>query len=231
MFFLLLATGFVWFGNNAAILLENDRPSVSHGTPANGRIENAKRLPTCGKNFSAYSRLGTAIGRNAGHSAVRDTIVDAYEELCEKFPDKVFVYGETGWPWGGRFRPHKTHQNGLSADFFVPVLTKNGQSVPLATHVLNKWGYSVEFDKYGKLGELAIDFKALAAHIYFLRVAGKRHGVKIGVVIFTPEYQPMVLKTRYGKKLRGKVRFSKNPSWVRHDEHYHITFELLPQTS
>ena len=73
-------------------------------------------------------------------------IVEAYRELVRAAPTKRFVYGETGWKEGGRIRPHRTHQNGLSVDFMVPVLDKDGQSVPLPTNALNRFAYDIEFD-------------------------------------------------------------------------------------
>src|SRR5512143_887219 len=88
--------------------------SICYGTEEKGRIENAWQLPTEGPNFSSYSYLGVMLGRNYVHSKVYETILDAYNKLKKDMPEKVFVYGETGWKNGGRFRPHKTHQNGLS---------------------------------------------------------------------------------------------------------------------
>jgi hypothetical protein len=41
------------WGNDVAILLEDDAPSRSHGTPGSGRLENGKRLPSRGENFRA----------------------------------------------------------------------------------------------------------------------------------------------------------------------------------
>ena len=46
-------------------------------------------------------------------------------------PDTVYKYTETGFENGGKFRPHKTHQNGLSVDFMTPVKNKNNESVHL----------------------------------------------------------------------------------------------------
>jgi penicillin-insensitive murein DD-endopeptidase len=86
--------------------------SICYGTTDKGRIENAWQLPTSGENFSVYSSMGTMAGRTYVHSKVYATVVDAYKILFKEEPNKVFVYGETGWKGGGRFRPHKTHQNG-----------------------------------------------------------------------------------------------------------------------
>jgi murein endopeptidase len=54
------------------------------------------------------------------------------------------------WPSGGRIRPHRTHQNGLSVDFFVPVRNAQGKSVPLPISITNRLSYNIEFDISGK---------------------------------------------------------------------------------
>ena len=79
-------------------------------------------------------------------------------------PNKLFKYAETGFEAGGKFKPHKTHQNGLSVDFMVPVVNASGESVHLPTHPFNRFGYDIEFDKDGRLDEWRIDYEAMAAH-------------------------------------------------------------------
>ena len=130
-----------------------------------GRLENAVSLPTKGPNYSSYSSLAAALGRTYVHSKVQETVVATYAALEKSAPADVFVYGETSWASGGRFRPHRTHQNGLSVDFMVPVTDRTGKSVPLPTSAGNKWGYDIEFDANAKHGEYAIDFEALAEHL------------------------------------------------------------------
>jgi penicillin-insensitive murein DD-endopeptidase len=95
--------------------------SMCYGTPEKGRLGHGVQLPPEGKNFQAYSWLGDQIGRTYVHSKVRDVVISSYEALEGSAPETIYVYGETGWPSGGRFRPHKTHQNGLSVDFMVPI--------------------------------------------------------------------------------------------------------------
>jgi len=116
------------FGNTVAIALESPRPSRSIGTPAQGELHDGKRLPSRGENFRAYSDLGALLGRNAVHHKVRDAVLEAYAELARDHADVTFVYGETGWPGGGRFEPHRTHQNGMAVDFFVPVRDRDGRA-------------------------------------------------------------------------------------------------------
>lgn len=198
--------------------------SVCYGTQEKGKIEKAWQLPTSGSNFTAYSRLGVAAGRNYVHSSVYAVVLDAYNDLQKNFPQKKHVYGETGWKNGGRFRPHKTHQNGLSVDFFVPVVDETGKSVPLPTSPLNKFGYGIEFTSDGRYQNYKIDFEAMAEHLLALKKTADMHGVKIWRVIFDNELQKLLFKSSKDKELQAQLTFSKKKPWVRHDEHYHVDF-------
>lgn len=221
------------FGNDAMRVVESRRPSVSHGTPASGSLEHGKRLPTSGPNYRAYSLLGALLGRNSVNSRVRATVIDAYAAVAQTLPDVQWVYGETGWPRGGRFPPHKTHQNGLSVDFMVPVRDLAGDPARLPTWPWRRFGYALEFDSTGRgtgsIRGVVIDFPAIAAHLLALADATPRHGLAIDVVIFAPELERRLLAAPGGDQLRGRVRFTRRPPWVRHDEHYHVNFRVLPK--
>lgn len=196
------------------------------GTVANGRLENGVPLPSSGPNFSAYSDTAHAVGRTYVHSTVRDVVLGAYKNLAAAAPGKVFVFGETGWKSGGRIRPHRTHQNGLSVDFMVPVLDKAGRSVPLPTSALNRYGYDIEFDAAGRYEDLEIDFPAIAEHLYQLDAEARARGAGIARVIFDNAYLPRLLATPRGPYLQHNLRFMKGKPWVRHDEHYHVDFAV-----
>ena len=212
------------WGNDVAIALEGEAPSRSHGTPANGRLENGKRLPSRGDNFRAYSSLGTLLGRNAVHGAVRDAVVDAYAALAASRPEARFVYAETGWPNGGRLRPHVTHRNGMAVDFHVPVSDTDGDPRWLPTYPWNLWGYGLEFDAQGRLDDLRIDFDAMAAHLLALEAAGQKRGLRIEVVIFDPPMHRLLFAAEGMAAMRSRVRFTPREAWVRHDEHYPVVF-------
>ena len=206
--------------------LEDTTVSRSVGSPANGRLENGKRLPTAGRNFAAYSRLGALLGRNSVHGAVRDTVLAAYEEMQKTVSDQFFVYGETGWPTGGRFRPHRTHQNGMSVDFMMPVRDAASEHVVVfPTSPLNKFVYGEEFDRSGNNGNLRIDFDAVARHLAALDRAATGRRLKIQRVILAPEFLPLLRQTPAGSRLEGRLPFMSTPAWIRHDEHYHVDFE------
>lgn len=199
--------------------------STCFGTPERGRLEGGAKLPLSGANFESYSTLGAALGRTHVHTDVRAAIIAAYEALAKRTPGTRYVYGETGLASGGRFAPHKTHQNGLSVDFMVPV-TKDGRSVPLPTSALNRYGYDFEFDDRGRGGGYAIDFEALGAHLVALADAAGAQGIGIRRVIFEVPLQKRLFETPSGRIARKRLVFSTRPAWVRHDEHYHVDFEV-----
>jgi penicillin-insensitive murein DD-endopeptidase len=199
--------------------------SQCYGTVSKGRIDNSAALPGNGPNFSAYSDLAAAAGRTHVHRKVHDVVVAAYGALAKSAPNKVFVYGETGWASGGRFRPHRTHQNGLSVDFFVPVLDARGTSVPLPTRISERFGYDIEFDAQGRYEDYTIDFAALAEHLYRLQVAARSAKVGIALVIVEPAYLPRLFATPWGEALKA-LPFMKGKPWVRHDEHFHVDFAV-----
>lgn len=200
--------------------------STCFGTVANGRLEHGVSLPASGPNFSAYSSLGANLGRTYVHSKVLDVVVAAYAALQRSLPGNVFVYGETGWAAGGRIRPHRTHQNGLSVDFFVPVRDRSGRSVALPTSLTNRFGYGIDFDEAGRFGEYSIDFEAIAEHLYELHAAAKARGIGVALVILDPRYHPKLFATTRGPFLEQNLTFMKGAAWVRHDEHYHVDFAV-----
>jgi penicillin-insensitive murein endopeptidase len=200
--------------------------STCYGTTAKGRLENGIQLPRSGLNFVGYSDIARLAGRTYVHSQVKSILVGAYKSLETEQPNKVFKYAETGFEDGDQFKPHKTHRNGLSVDFMTPVKNESGQSTHLPTHPLNKFGYNIEFNSKGKYEEYSIDFVALAAHIVTLHKEAKAQGVDLWRVIFDPKLQPELFKTPYGSYLKKHIQFSKKRSWVRHDEHYHVDFDI-----
>ena len=203
-----------------------DQGSTCYGTTSNGYLEKGVKLPSSGPNYVSYGNLPELVGRTYVHSKVRDIIIGAYQALETQQPGKVYKYGETGFKEGGKFKPHKTHRNGLSVDFMVPVLDKKGKSVHLPTNALNKYGYNIDFDNSGKYGEYKIDYEALAAHIVSLDKAARKNGARIWRVLFDPMLQPMLYNTSFGDYIRKNIKIPDKRSWVRHDEYYHVDFTV-----
>lgn len=197
-------------------------PSQCYGVVHDGRIRDAVKLPLSGPNFSAYSNMAAAAGRTWVHEEVAAILLRAYRAI----PGTAFVYGETGDADGGPFKPHKTHQNGLSVDFFVPVLDAAGKSVPLPTPASQRFGYDIEFDAEGRYQQYRIDFVALAEHLYQLDIAAKARGKALAKVIVDPRYNRFLFATPRGAYLKATLPFMQGKPWVRHDEHYHVDFAI-----
>jgi penicillin-insensitive murein DD-endopeptidase len=226
---LLVAVPVAGFAGYIAWLgLDSDRPSVCHGTVANGSLEWGRRLPYSGDNYRAYSLAGFLLGRTFVHSAVRDAMRDSYAELRQSDPELRFLYAETGWPWGGRFRPHKTHANGTSVDFQVPVRTLDGRVSELPTSPFTGFGYLVRFDATGKSqsGTLMLDFETMGKHLLALDKAARARGIRVRNVIFKVGLQPKLRETKSGALAMSRLSFNGRDAWVPHDEHYHIDFDV-----
>lgn len=203
-----------------------EAPSRCFGTPSAGRLEGARKLPLSGPNFQGFSGLAASLGRTHAHSTVEAIVVAAYAALAERQPGLRFVYGEASWPQGGRLAPHRTHQNGTSVDFFVPVRDARGRSVPLPTSPFTRFGYDLEFDEEGRLGDLRIDFETLAEHLYELHREAEARGVGIRLVILDTRYLRLLEGSERGRWARRSLNFLPRQAWVRHDEHYHIDFDI-----
>jgi penicillin-insensitive murein DD-endopeptidase len=208
------------------LAMANIQPSVCRGDASRGSLANGHRLPLSGENYRAYSTLGFLAGRTFVHSAVRDTMRDAYAALARDHPDLRFIYAEGGWPWGGRFAPHKTHANGTAIDFHVPVRTPDGAIAELPASLFNRYGYDVEFDKTGRSATRTIDFDAMALHLVALEKAARANRIRIARVIFDVDLQPLLFASGDGRQLRKVMQFNSSQSWVRHDEHYHVDFAV-----
>jgi penicillin-insensitive murein endopeptidase len=209
----------------ASILCAPALASTCFGTTGAGRIEGAVALPLEGANFIAYTALGLKMGRTYVHAQVRDILLGAYSTLSQSMPGVRYVYGETGLRTGGPMPPHRTHENGTSVDFMVPVRGQDGLPATLPRSSNNRYGYDLEFDSAGKLGDLRIDFAAIAAHLEQLDLAARRRGLGIARVILDPDLTQHVLATPAGVRIKS-LPFMKTKPWVRHDEHYHVDFAM-----
>lgn len=147
--------------------------STCYGTPAQGRLVDGMQLPRSGSNFAPYSNQGIDAGRTYLHGLVRQVVLDAYAGLEKTAPGKMYVYGETGLAQGGAIPPHRSHENGLSVDFMVPVLDDSDRSVSLPSSPSNKFGYAFEFDDQGRIPGFRIDFDALAEHLHQVSIAAR----------------------------------------------------------
>ncbi|WP_254869126.1 hypothetical protein [Pseudoalteromonas sp. HF66] len=97
----------------------------------------------------------------------------------------------------------------------------------MPTLVFNRFGYDIEFYEQAQFEQFKIDYTALAAHIFELHTSATAKGYDLWRVIFDPTLQAGLYKTKYANYLLEHIQFSTKPSWVRHDEHYHVDF-LVP---
>lgn len=211
------------------VALETSQPSRSLGTRADGSLEHGRPMPPSGRGFVTYSRLGATLGRQYLHADARDALLASFRASAQREPGRVHVVAETGWPRGGRFRPHRTHRNGLSADVLMPMRDARSRPARLSTTPWTKFGYAHELDATGRIGSgrraLKADFDALAAWLLDLEAASRERGLRIERVIIAPEYVPLVLATPSGQRLGALAPLlSRKPSWIRHDEHVHVDF-------
>ncbi|MFK8101922.1 MAG: penicillin-insensitive murein endopeptidase [Saprospiraceae bacterium] len=214
---------FLYLFPNSLLVFENERASISHGTVGNGWLENGKRIPFEGENYTSYSFLGYLLGRTFAHERVKQTLLDAYDICKTTCPSIYFVLGETGKCKGGKFLPHRTHQNGLSVDCMSPL--QKGAQHYRTHHVFNLWGYGLEFDSQGKTPTYEIDYETMAQHLLALKKAAAKNGLRIQKVIFDPVIRPQLFKTSVGAQIRN-LPYTKNRVTVRHDDHYHVDFAL-----
>lgn len=208
-----------------SILIE--KASTCFGSTKKGRLNNGVSLPPNGPNFTSYGFLPELMGRTYVHSKVKAVVINSYKQLETLSAKSLYKYAETGFEEGGRFKPHKTHQNGLSIDFMVPVINnQNKKATYFTTNALNRYGYDVNFGDDGRSGQYQIDFDAMAAHLMVLNKAALKKGITIWRVLFAPDLQPKLYSSKYGAYLKKNIFIPTKRSWVRHDEHYHVDFKL-----
>ncbi len=191
--------------------------SSCFGPTHQGRLIGAVRAPLYGENYRSYCIVCALALRTYGHEDAVDALVDSFAAMAKRHPDVTFVYGEIGFPWGGSFPPHRTHQNGLSLDVMVPL--RDGRS--LRAHAFNRFGYDEEFNAQGVGESGEIDFEALASQLVALDQAARERGGRIARVFFAPDLQDELFRTAEGARLKATVPFNQRQSWVRHDDHYH----------
>ena len=67
----------------------------------------------------------------------------------------------------------------------------------------------------------------MAEHLIQLSLASRRHGIAIKRVIFDRGLLDKLFNTKpHGAELKRTIQFMKGEPWIRHDEHYHVDFDL-----
>lgn len=212
---------------------KNKLPSKSIGKVNSGQIENAWLLPRKGENYKFFSWFSYYIlGRAFAHADVYNTIVSSYEELAKANPEIKFRYMECSRKNGGRAWPHRTHQNGLSADFMTPLKKKGKQK--LTYDRIGMLRYAMNFEKNGQAKinkKVSIDFDLMAQHILTLNESAKKNNLQIKKVIWNTHLRDELFNSKHGKQLKATgIYFTRNLSTQLnrlHDDHYHIDFEPI----
>ena len=200
------------------------------GSVSNGSLKNGKLVPFFGNNFSYFDETSYLSGRAFLNSKVLNTILDTYKVLETAQPNRKFKIMECAHKHGGKLWPHRTHQNGLSADFMMPKLKNQKPYYGLDTIGVNH--YWLNFNnkgQYSKDTSITIDFESIAQHILLLQKEAKKHRLKIQKVIIKTELKDELFQGEYGKKLKESGIYivkSLSPTInALHDEHYHIDFK------
>lgn len=221
------------FISSPQIFHKNSGQSTSVGNFNKGSLKKGYLLPFQGANFKCYSIISYyLLGREYVNSKVYKTVVDTYDALNEKHPEKKYIYMESGKRKGARLYPHRTHQNGLSIDFMCPLL-KNSND-PKYFNCMGIFRYALNFDDKGVLNSdhnVKIDFNAIAEHIIVLESNAHKNGLKIKKVIFKISLKDELFATDYGKKLKvTNIYFAQRLTPLLnklHDDHYHVDFEPI----
>jgi len=210
----------------------DDQLSKSTGTVSTGSLENGKLIPFKGESFQYFDTLSYLSGRAFTNDKLKKTILDTYQELSTQLPGRQFFIMECSNQHGGKIFPHRTHQNGLSIDFMMPLTKDNKDYYELDT--IGKDHYWLNFDDDGKFTKdksISIEFDLVARHILLLDEKARNNGLKITKVIIKTELKDELFATTYGQKLQASgIYIVKSLIPLinsLHDDHYHIDFEII----
>jgi penicillin-insensitive murein DD-endopeptidase len=206
-------------------------PSKSVGTVSQGSLVHGKLIPFEGENFRYYDTISFLDGRAFVNDRVRRTVLESYQDMALTYPARACTIMECSKPQGGKIWPHRTHQNGLSIDFMVP-MTLDGEPF----YALDSMGfqhYLLEFNDDGSVpgyGDARIDFDLMAVHLLALQQRAAQNGLKISKVLFKKELLDELLASPHGAALAAShIYFARDLQPLinqLHDNHYHVDFEL-----
>jgi penicillin-insensitive murein endopeptidase len=206
-----------------------DTISTSKGSVSDGSLQNGALMPFSGANFRYFDTISYLARRAFVNNQVKLTILETYDSLLT-CSSTFFGLMECSNEEGGKLYPHRTHQNGLSVDFMVPIL-KNGKP----NNDLNDLGvdhYFMQFDDdgvYQKDPAYRIDFNTIALHLFILQDYAEANNLKIDKVLMKIALKDNLFATPNGKKLRNSGMYfaTKLTPLIDnlHDDHYHVDFK------
>jgi penicillin-insensitive murein endopeptidase len=207
-------------------------PSISKGSVGNGELINGHLMPYEGHNFRYFDEVSYKSGRAFMNNKAAKAVLHCYETLVQSLPNRIFYLMECSNQFGGEMHPHKTHQNGLSVDFMMPLLKDGKPYIGLDT--IGADHYWLTFDdagQYEKDKSIVIDFNTIALHLLTLEKSARKFGMRLSKVIIKIELKEELFATHYGKQLKESniyVVQKLNPTVnALHDEHYHVDFAFL----
>ncbi|WP_028981336.1 penicillin-insensitive murein endopeptidase [Sporocytophaga myxococcoides] len=211
---------------------ENSTPSTSTGTVSGGTLINGKLFPFQGTNYQYFDTSSYINNRAFLNDKIRTVVISSYEQLEKEIPNRKFFIMECSNKNGGEIFPHRTHQNGLSIDFMMPLMKDNMVFYKLDT--IGASHYWLDFDNEGKYSgdkSISIDFDLVARQILSLETSARNNGYKIQKVIIKTEFKNLIFATPHGKKLKQSNIYLVNSLTPLinslHDDHFHIDFEIL----
>ncbi len=206
--------------------------SVSKGSVSNGSLINGVLFPFSGPNFQYFDTISYINNRAFLNSNILKSVLETYHVFEKIIPNRFFYLMECSNQHGGKMSPHRTHQNGLSVDFMMPLIKNNLPFYEL--DLLGKDHYLLTFDNDGRYSEdnsVEIDFDLIAHHLLVLNEKAKLYGYKISKVIIKIEFKDELFNSKYGQELKDSgIYIVKALSPLinsLHDEHYHVDFEKL----
>jgi penicillin-insensitive murein DD-endopeptidase len=210
----------------------NNLPSNSIGTPGKGQLINGKLMPFKGSNFEYFDVNSYLSGRAFLHQKVKETLLNSFLVLDSLYPKRQFKIMECANKNGGTLFPHKTHQNGLSVDFMMPLIQNKKPYYQLDT--IGTTHYFITLNSKGQFNRdtsISIDFNLVAQQILILEEQARLQGLKISKVIINTSLKDELLATTFGKELAASqiyiVKSLDNYTNNFHDDHFHIDFENL----
>ena len=206
--------------------------SQTIGTVSKGKLKHGKLVPFYGENFSYFDSRSYLNHRAFTSDAVLNSILGSYEDMKSIAKGRHFYLMELSNKEGGRIYPHRTHQNGLSADFMMPMLKNDKPFIGLDTLGIDH--YWLKFNNNGEYSEdesVKVDFDLIAKHILNLEKNARDNGLKISKVIIKIEFKDQLFASDAGKELKKSgIYVVQNLSKLIndiHDDHYHIDFKKV----
>jgi len=209
---------------------DNGLPSKSNGTVGNGSLTNGKLFPFNGTNFHYFDSTSYLSDRAFVNDKVKLAVLETYTEMKNELPDQEFCIMECSNKTGGKIFPHRTHQNGLSVDFMMPLI--QDQKPYYGLDSIGQKHYLLVFDDSGKYLDnknISVNFDLVAKHILILNQQAIKHKLRISKVIIKVEFKDELFSTPNGQKLKNStIYITKQLDPLinsLHDDHYHVDFE------